>query len=195
MLSLSWWRYYLQQNIWRNVSQLREVFLRLRTADLKLNPKKCIFFSRKMKYLWHIVSEEGVTTDSEKIYSVRNWPIPQNKKQLQSSLGFCSYYKRFLKGFSLIIKSLFALTENQNKFVWDDQYQKAFKKLKQFLMSSPILSFPIDIGKFILDTKASNNSIDSFFSGTEWDREDYRLSAVFWVSRKEIIVLLVVNFW
>lgn len=68
-----------------------------------------------------MVSKTGVTTDPEKISTVKDWPVPQTKKQVRSFLGFCSYYRKFVKGFSLVAKPLFSLTENLTKFVWTEQ--------------------------------------------------------------------------
>jgi len=50
---------------------------------MKINPKKCAFFKEKVKYLEYLISEKG-TTVSEKIETVRNWPVPRNKKQVAS---------------------------------------------------------------------------------------------------------------
>jgi len=97
------------------VKILREVFLLLREANLKLNLKKCTFFKKKVKYL---ISEKGITTDSEEIEIVWNWPVSRSRKQVCSFLGFCSYYRKFKK-FFLIAKPLFSLTENQKIFIWD----------------------------------------------------------------------------
>lgn len=146
------------------LDHLKQVFLRLRSANLKLNPRKCSFFKREIKYLGHVVSEGGVTTDPEKISAVRNWPVPRTKKQVRSFLGFCSYYRKFVKGFSLIAKPLFSLTENLAKFVWTEQCESAFQRLKKCLMSSPILSFPRNEGQFLLDTDASNHGIGAVLS-------------------------------
>ena len=55
---------------------LRDVFLRLRTARLKLSPNKCHLFQKRVAYLGHIVGEEGVSTDPAKIRSVVDWPAP-----------------------------------------------------------------------------------------------------------------------
>ncbi|XP_025270795.1 uncharacterized protein LOC112639849 [Camponotus floridanus] len=79
------------------LSNLREIFLRFRSAGLRINPKKCFLFGRKVKYLGHVVSGQGVAIDPEKISAVKDWPIPQNKKQVRSFLGFCSYYRKFVK--------------------------------------------------------------------------------------------------
>lgn len=75
-------------------------------------------FGKDVKYLGHVVSSRGVTTDPKKISAVRDWPIPHSKKQLRSFLGFCSYYYKFVKGFSSLAKPLCALTESQTKFIW-----------------------------------------------------------------------------
>ncbi|XP_020298020.1 uncharacterized protein LOC109862393, partial [Pseudomyrmex gracilis] len=65
------------------VTNLKKVFLRLRAANLKLNPKKCNLFRKQVKYLGHVVSAEGISTDPEKNAAVREWPVPQNKKQVK----------------------------------------------------------------------------------------------------------------
>jgi len=49
-------------------------------GNLKINPKKCVFFNKKIKYLSHIISAESIATDSKKISAVKDWLIPQNKK-------------------------------------------------------------------------------------------------------------------
>jgi len=78
--------------------------------------------------LGYVVSKEGIKTDPEKISAIRDWPIPRTKKQVRSFLGFCSYYRKFVKGFSLIAKSLFSLTENAAKFVWTEKCGEALLK-------------------------------------------------------------------
>lgn len=86
-------------------------------------------------------------------------------------LGFCSYYRKFVKGFSSLAKPLYTLTENQSKFSWSEESQQAFEKLKLALTSSLILSFPGSEGKFILDTDASNIEIGAVLSQIQNDKE------------------------
>jgi len=69
------------------LKRLEQVFFRLRSANLKLNPKKCSFLKKEIKYLGY-VSEKGVSTDEEKISSVRDWPVPRTRRQVRSFLGF-----------------------------------------------------------------------------------------------------------
>jgi len=113
----------------------------LRKVNLKVNPKKCILFSQKVKYTSNVISSERISTDDDKITAVNNWSIPQNKKHLQSFLRLCSYYRKFVKGFS-ILKPLYTLTKNQTKSIWNEQCEDTFNRLKRALTSSPILSLP-----------------------------------------------------
>jgi len=49
-----------------------------------------------------LISEKGISTDEEKIFSVRDWPVPRTRRQVRSFLAFCSYYSKFVKNSSLI---------------------------------------------------------------------------------------------
>lgn len=146
------------------MENLEQVFLRIRTANLKINPKKCAFLKQKVKYLGYVISAEGIATDPEKVSAVATWPCPKSKKQVRSFLGFCSYYRKFIKGFSLIAKPLFGLTEEGRKFQWTTECQTAFDRLKEIFISPPVLSFPFGTGEFILDTDASNHGIGAVLS-------------------------------
>ena len=147
-----------------HIAKLTDVFERLRQAGLKLSCKKCQLFQKEAKYLGHIVSENGVETDPEKIKSIKEWPIPSNKKQLKSFLGLCAYYRRFIEGFSSIAKPLYSLTEDRADFVWDHLCQNAFGKLRLKLIEAPILAYPIAGGNFILDCDASDHGIGGVLS-------------------------------
>lgn len=73
-------------------TRLRQVFSRIQDYGLKLSPKKCSFlFLKQVKYIGHIVSEQGVQADPDKIDKVKNWPTPTNPDQVRSFLGFVGY--------------------------------------------------------------------------------------------------------
>jgi RNase H-like domain found in reverse transcriptase len=109
--------------------------------------------------LGHIVSENGVETDPKKTRTVLQWPLPKSKNDLQSFLGLCGYYRRFITGFSKIAPPLFQLTEKKSKFVWNPDCANAFKALKLALTEPPILTHATETDQFILDTDASNECI------------------------------------
>ena len=88
------------QSFSQHIANLRQVFERLRKAKLKLSPKKCILFQRKVQYLGHVVSEEGISPDPGKIEAVKTWPRPATVTEIRSFLGLCSYSRRFVPVFA-----------------------------------------------------------------------------------------------
>mgnify|MGYP001791060691 FL=1 len=66
-----------------HLERLEEVFTRLQKAGLKLKPSKCHLFQEEVKYLGHIVSRNGISTDPEKVEAVAEWPTPSNINDLR----------------------------------------------------------------------------------------------------------------
>lgn len=87
-------------SVQQHLERLEEVFLRLQKQSLKVRLSKCHFFQTRVRYLGHVVSAEGVTTDPDKVAAVRDWKTPSNLVELRSFLGFASYYRRFVAGFA-----------------------------------------------------------------------------------------------
>ncbi|MBJ3201414.1 RNA-directed DNA polymerase, partial [Salmonella enterica subsp. enterica serovar Agona] len=81
----------------QHLSNMKTVFSRLRTAGLKLSPKKCKFFQKETCYLGNVISADGIRTDPSKIRAISTWPVPKDVHELKSFLGVCSYYRRFMK--------------------------------------------------------------------------------------------------
>jgi len=142
-----------------HLKRLRKLFDRLRIANLKLKPSKCHLLRAEVKFLGHVVSEKGVSTDSSKIEAVKHWPVPEDVHEVRSFLGLTSYYRRFVPTFVEIAAPLHALTMKNKKFEWTTQYDHAFIKLKCALISSPILAMPNDNDPFLLDTDVSIGAV------------------------------------
>ncbi|GFS64824.1 retrovirus-related Pol polyprotein from transposon 412 [Trichonephila clavipes] len=118
-----------------HLQNIRKVLSKLSDANLKLNPSKCKFFQKEVNYLGHIISAEGVRTDPEKVSAVKNWKRPENLRELRSFLGLCTYYRKFVKGFSNIARPLHKLTESKQKFQWTKECEDSFLQLKEALTS------------------------------------------------------------
>ena len=182
-----------------SVQSLREVFLRLRHAGLKLSPSKCELFRPEVTYLGHVISREGIATDPTKTAVIRDWPTPRNVKDVRKFVGLCSYYRRYAAGFANISKSLHQLTEKGRRFVWTAECDSAFEQLKQMLTSAPILACPSGDGQFILDTDASDHGIGCVFSqeqdGAErviayYSRALNKPERNYCVTRKELLAVI-----
>ena len=87
-------------NMEDHIRTLDEALGRLSKAGLKLKPSKCDFFKNEVLYLGHVISDKGVKPNPSDIDSVKIWKEPKSVKQVQQFLGFCGYYRKFVKGFS-----------------------------------------------------------------------------------------------
>jgi hypothetical protein len=154
-----------------HLPNLQNVCQRFREARLKLNPEKCQLFRREVRYLGHIVSPEGISTDPEKLTAVHKWPTPKNKHDTRSFLGLCTYYRRFISGFADIAKPLTKFTEHKRSFQWTSEAQVAFERLKVALCAAPIPAYPKPREEFIVDTDASNCGIGGVLSQVQDGQE------------------------
>ncbi len=91
--------------------RLLKVLDRLEESGLKISLEKCQFCQAQVKYVGHIVSAEGISTDPEKVRAILNWKKPTNLKSARSFLGFCGYYRRFIANYSSIVRPLTELTK------------------------------------------------------------------------------------
>ncbi|KAK3106184.1 hypothetical protein FSP39_014461 [Pinctada imbricata] len=142
-----------------HLKHLKEVFERLRSSGLKLNPGKCSFARKEIKYLGHKVSATGISPDPEKINSVKNYPTPKSVKQIRAFLGLSGYYRKFINNYAATASPLYNLTKKNVNFTWDDKCEAAFQHLKDALTSPPILAYPDFEKPFRLYTDASSFAV------------------------------------
>lgn len=138
---------------------LTEVFTKLREAGLKLNPEKCYFCKKELKYLGHIINQTGIQTDPEKVSAIKEFPTPRTVRQVRSFLGLASWYRRFVPGFAIMSAPLTQLLRKNQRWKWSENQENAFQLLKYALTSSPILTCPDFEQPFILQVDASNEGL------------------------------------
>ena len=112
-----------------HISRLEAVFSRLKQHGLKLKSSKCEFFKTSVGYLGHVMSQNGVETDPDKIEGLSSWPEPNNVKDLRSFLGFTGYYRRFIKDYAHIVKPLNDLLIGHQTHSSADQKKKKKKSI------------------------------------------------------------------
>ncbi|KAL1564722.1 hypothetical protein AAHA92_07028 [Salvia divinorum] len=112
---------------------LRIVLQTLRENKLYAKFSKCEFWLSEITFLGHNVSAGGIKVDPKKIEVVTNWRPPKNVSEVQSFLGLAGYYRRFVKGFSIIAKPITTLLQKNVPFHWSEECQASFEKLKASL--------------------------------------------------------------
>ena len=154
-----------------HLAHLQQVFDRLRSANLRLNAKKCVLLKDEVHYLGHVVSQAGIYPSSSNVTKVKDYPTPADVSQVRQFLGLASYYRRFIKNFSKIAAPLNALLRKDVSFEWNDACEQSFVELKNCLTSAPVLAYPrFDVNvRFILETDASAQGLGAVLSQTQSD--------------------------
>ncbi|MBW0574090.1 hypothetical protein O181_113805 [Austropuccinia psidii MF-1] len=109
---------------------------------MKISLKKCHFGFKELKALGHVVSGLSLGIDKNKVAAVLLKPMPQNKKEIQSFLGFAGYYRQHIKDFASIARPLYKLCDKDTVFEMTVDRVKAFESLREALTTSPLLLIP-----------------------------------------------------
>ena len=125
-----------------HIRQIKRFFQIMREAKLTINLMKSEFGKATVKYLGHIVGQGQVRPLDAKIQTIVKYPIPTSRKELARFLGMAGYYRNFCLNFSDIAAPLTNLLSKKVKFVWTDDCQLAFDKVKLLLQKSPVLKSP-----------------------------------------------------
>jgi hypothetical protein len=135
------------------------VLQKLREHQLYAKLSKCEFWLKEVSFLGHVISKGGVSIDPSKVKDVLNWKAPQNVSEIQSFLGMAGYYRRFIEGFSKIVKPMTKLLEMGSKFIWTLECQAKFEELKKRLTSALILVMPNVQKNFFVYCDASHQGL------------------------------------
>ncbi|KAM7370275.1 hypothetical protein PAMP_011541 [Pampus punctatissimus] len=171
------------------LQRLEMVFKRLRAHNLKLAPKKCFFLRRSVKFLGHIIDENGVSTDPSKVENITNMVTTDlmepdggtpSQKRIRSFLGMVNYYQHFVPRYSAIAKPLFDLLKGGKRkgkhhkiklsgrklcaSDWTADQEQSFEHLKSSLIHSAVLAHPDFTRPFMLSTDASLDGIGAVLS-------------------------------
>jgi hypothetical protein len=138
---------------------LKKVLDILREKKLFAKLKKCEFWLKKVSFLGHVVSGDGIEVDPSKIEAVVKWERPTNVHEIRSFLGLASYYRRFVKGFSTLSGPLTALTKKNVRYVWSDECEASFQELKRRLVTAPVLTLPSSKEGFVVYSDASHSGL------------------------------------
>jgi hypothetical protein len=123
--------------------------------DLYFKLSKCTFHASSIDYLGVIIEKGMTRMDPVKIAGIKNWPTPTKVKDVRSFLGFCNFYRPFIRGFAHLARPLNELTRKEAEWSWEDQQQKAFEELKRRVTTEPVLAHPILTDPFELEVDAS----------------------------------------
>jgi hypothetical protein len=155
---------------------MRLVFTRMKQVGLKVKLSKCQFFQRKINYLGHVITPNGLHVAQHHIDTIRNFPSPTNKKECRRLNGLFGYYRRFIANYAAIIRPILNLTQKDVEFDWTDKCENAKKTLIEKLISAPILAYPDFDAPFRLTTDASSTAIAGVLSQIQRDGTEHPIA-------------------
>ena len=124
------------------LENLCKVLQRCEEVNLVLNWEKCHFMVQEGVVLGHRITSKGIEVDKAKVEVIEGLCTPTCVKDIRSFLGHCGFYRRFIKDFAQISKPLTNLLVKDCEFIFSDECVKAFVRLKEALISAPILQPP-----------------------------------------------------
>jgi hypothetical protein len=132
-----------------HLAHLEKLLDIMKTQSLYAKESKYEFGMRELLYLGHIISGQGVQVHQETIRAILDWPMPKNLTELRGFFGLCSYYRRFVKGFSQLGAPLTDLTKKE-AFHWTDESQQTFNKM-EVMSTCPVLALLDFSQPFVLE--------------------------------------------
>ncbi|MBW0514819.1 hypothetical protein O181_054534 [Austropuccinia psidii MF-1] len=122
--------------------RLSRVLTKIQSVNMKISLKKCHIGFKEFKALGHLVSGLPLGIDKNKVAAVLLKPMSQNKKEIQSFLGFAGYYRQHIKDFASIERPLYELCDKDTVFEMTVDRVKAFESLRQALNTAPLVLMP-----------------------------------------------------
>ena len=157
------------KNIKEHEKHLREVLTVFRKSQLFANPNKCALYQKKVTFLGHVISTDGVGMEYDKVAAIRTWPTPKNLTELRGFLGLASFYRRHCQSFSKLAVPLTDMLKKDRLFEWTEESTKAFEALKDTSSSAPLLIVPDPNLDYEMSTDASGFAIGAVLSQDQGD--------------------------
>ena len=143
-----------------HLEHLRLVLGKLREFKLYVKLAKCEFAKPEVEFLGFVVGRDGLKASPLKLDAVRDWPEPTTVKQIRSFIGFCNFYRRFVKDYAHIAAPLVELTKRD---AWSGALgldeRAAFQALKDRLTSAPVLLNPDFSKPFVVHVDACDFAV------------------------------------
>ncbi len=154
------------------------VLHRLRETDFQMNINKCKFHVQKIFFLKLLLFIEELKMNLRKVQVVVEWSTSTNLTQMQFFVDFCNFYRRFIKNFSKIVRSLIQLTQKKMIFEWDQACQTIFDHMKKRMTEVSILRHFDQNRKTILEINSFNYVDDDILS--QYDDEETLHSMIYY---------------
>ena len=116
------------------------------------------------KLLGHIVSERGIEVDPDKIKAIQEILVSKTEKDVRGFIGKLQYISRLIMELTMICDPIFKLLRKNLPVEWNEECQKAFEKIKEYLTSSSMLKLPRQGKPLILYLALEENAMGAMLA-------------------------------
>lgn len=138
---------------------LETIAERVSKAGLTISIEKSKICQKKVHYLGYVLSEDGLSIDSEKLEPILSYPAPKTVREVRCLIGMIGFFKQFIPNYSEILSPITDLLKKNSKLVWNKEADLALGKLKSILTTSPVLANPMFGTQFIIESDASAHAV------------------------------------
>ena len=147
------------ENFEEHLNALRKVFGRFREFCMKISPQKCAFARKSLQFLGHNLNSEGYSPAMPNLKAIENFPTPNTPKKVKQFLGMAGFYHKHIPMFANIAEPLNLLLRKNQDFIWTENQENSFNKLKNALINDATLAFPDYEKPFHLFVDASKTGV------------------------------------
>ena len=163
-----------------HAAHLQQTFDLLREYGMKLNPLKCAFGVSADKFLGFMVTQRGTETNLAQLKAILQSPAPSSEKEIQRLTGRLAALGRFISRFTDRLKPFFTTLRGASRPEWDEECDRAFIVIKQYLTEPPILVIPEAGDTLYLYLAALDMAVNAALFK---ESENEKLRPVFFVSK------------
>jgi len=164
-----------------HIMHIKKTIRALREEGFKLNKKKCQFALREVTFLGHRIGNNLIKPINDNVIAIKNFPIPQTKKQVRQFLGKINFYLEYIPQHAILLDPLRNLLRKNIEFIWSKQCNSSFEETKKYLLSAPALAIFDEEAPIYVFTDASIEGVGAILKQPQ---EDKSLKTVFYFSKK-----------
>lgn len=161
-----------------HVDILEEVSRCLGAARLTINVEKSRFCQKEIRYLGYIVGQGCLKTDKSKIEAIESFPLPKSPKQIRRYIGMTGWYRQFIPNFADLAAPLTDCLKRSKDFKITPEAEISFKKLKEALISAPVLVQPNFAKPFTIQCDASRVGVGGVLTQTDEEGKEHPIAYV-----------------
>ncbi|MBY3556109.1 hypothetical protein HGI15_22510, partial [Modestobacter lapidis] len=161
---------------------LQKFLERARKYNLRLNPQKCAFGVTAGKLLGFMITQRGIEVDPTKIKAIQEMEPPKTEKEIRGFLGRIQYISRFISQLTMVCEPIFKLLKKGAPKEWNENCQKAFDTIKEYLSNPPILVPPRQGEPLLLYLTATETAMGAMLA--QYLQESRKENAIYYLSKK-----------